>query len=89
MGLRALLDKWFPPPPPAVIIERYLTTGKERLIDDLFDGWIQLDEATEAQLMAIHERHAQKGDGFYGGLLRPEAKEDLRRLVRDLRQVGN
>ena len=88
MGLRALLALWFKPPRPLAAIERYLKTGRSRSIDDLFDGWIELDDETEARLMDIHKRHGLKGDGFYGGLFQPEARHELSELARELRQEG-
>jgi hypothetical protein len=88
MGFRAFLNHLFPPPPPSAVIEIYLRTGRTRRIDDLFDGWVELDDQTFEELMAIHERYAREGDGFYGGLLRPEAHGDLMQLAQDLRKAG-
>jgi len=86
MGFRALLERLFPPPPPSVVIERYLKSGKDRWIDELFDGWVNLDNETFGRLMAIHEHHG--GSGLYGGLLKPAAQDDLAELAADLRHVG-
>ena len=88
MGLRQLINRLFPAPAPSEVIERYLQTGKSRWIDELFDGWVELDAEAEKSLLDIHERHGLKGDGFYGGLLRPEARQELGELARKLRQEG-
>ena len=89
MGIRSLIDRVFAPPQVSTVIDKYLQTGRSRCIDDLFDGWVELDEDTFQRLIEIHSKHAQEGDdGLYGGLFRLEAKSDLSHLANELRQAG-